>query len=69
MAVPLNSPTPASIGAQVNAVENWPRLKSLLHALDNTPFAFGPLKTMFEGFVSCIETYEVRVNILVQDQS
>lgn len=57
-------PTAASAGtdhAEGDETNTWPRLKSFLRMLDQSPVAFGPLKGVTSGLVECVDVYEVHV--------
>lgn len=60
----IGQPTAASTaagGVEGGATNAWPRLKSFMHMLDQSPVASGPLKVITGGLVECIEIYEVRM--------
>lgn len=55
---PTATPT-STTDAEGDGTHAWPRLKSFLRMLDQSPIAFGPLKVVTSGLVDCIEIYEV----------
>lgn len=61
----IGQPTAASTaagGVEGGATNAWPRLKSFMHMLDQSPVASGPLKVITGGLVECIEIYEQAAN-------
>ncbi|KAL5634263.1 hypothetical protein ACGC1H_006173 [Rhizoctonia solani] len=50
---------PLEVDSQpVKGISTLPGVKTLLHALESTSGAFGPLKSAIDGLVKCIDIYE-----------